>query len=343
MILFLIFGKSKKLPYLCPVIYFYFSFRTEAFGAIFFHPLMNEFHVSTNSLRAWLLAARPKTLPASIAPVLIGTGLLIADPQVHLKVLPTLVCFLFALWMQIASNLINDLYDFLKGSDGKDRLGPRRATAEGWITPRAMRWGIGIVLLCACLTGCLALYYAGWPLIVVGIACVAGAYAYTSGPYPLAYKGWGDVLVFLFFGVVPVCTTYWIQAGRLTQEVVLASVLCGAVVDTLLVLNNFRDRVEDSLSGKRTLIVRYGVSFGRYFYLILGLSACWFCLVFAVEGYVFAAVLPQVYLFFHISSWRRMVRIGSGRELNRILAETGRNIFLYALLLATGFALNALG
>lgn len=304
---------------------------------------MDETNVTPHSLRAWLLAARPKTLPASAAPVMIGLSVAAADPQVSFKALPAVACLLFALLMQVASNFINDLYDYLKGSDDPSRLGPRRACAEGWISPRAMRRAIFLTVAVACAAGCVALCYAGWPLLLVGAACVVGAYFYTTGPYPLSYKGWGDAMVLLFFGIVPVCATFWVQAGRVSGDAVLASVLCGAVVDTLLVLNNYRDREQDRRHGKRTLIVRFGERFGLYLYLVLGLSACWFCLVFAVGGHVWAAVLPQVYLVLHIRAWRRMVRIRRGRELNAVLGLTGRNILLFSLLLSAGFLLGAAG
>lgn len=303
---------------------------------------MNESNVTPHSLRAWLLAARPKTLPASAAPVLIGLALAAADRGLSLTPAPAIACLLFALLMQIASNFINDLYDYLKGSDDSGRLGPKRACAEGWISPRAMQIGIVLTVALACVAGFVALAYSGWPLLAVGAACVVGAYFYTTGPYPLSYNGWGDAMVVVFFGVVPVCATYWVQAGHVSGDALLASVLCGVVVDTLLVLNNYRDCAQDRAHGKRTLIVRFGERFGLYFYLVLGLSACWFCLVFAVSGYLWAAVLPQIYLVLHIRSWRQMVRIRRGRALNAVLGQTGRNIFLFALLLSAGFLLSAL-
>ena len=289
--------------------------------------------------RAWLLAARPKTLPASLAPVLVGLSLAYASSGGELKVIPAIVCLTFALLMQVASNYINDLYDYLKGSDGADRLGPKRAVAEGWITPRGMRCGIGVVLAVACLVGSTALWYGGWPLLVVGLLCMLGAYLYTGGPYPLAYSGWGDVLVLIFFGLVPVGGTYYLQTTTLTHEAILSGTLCGFVSVALLVVNNYRDRKQDKQNEKRTLVVRFGRRFGLYFYLILGLAACWFCMVFAVHGYVYAALLPQLYIVWHIRSWRTMLR-AEGRELNAVLAQTGLGVLLFSLLLSAGFLLS---
>ena len=142
-----------------------------------------------------MLAARPKTLTGAAVPVMLGCALAASDGDFHL--LPAVLCLLFAFLMQIDANLINDLWDYLKGSDGKDRLGPERACAQGWITPRAMRRGIALTTAAACITGCGLLFYGGWWLIAVGALCVAFAFLYTAGPYPLAYHGWGDLLVLL--------------------------------------------------------------------------------------------------------------------------------------------------
>lgn len=170
-----------------------------------------EKEIRTNSLRAWLLAARPKTLTGAAVPVMLGCALAASDASFAL--LPAVLCFLFAFLMQIDANLINDLWDYLKGSDGKDRLGPERACAQGWITPRAMRRGIALVTLAACLSGCCLLFWGGWWLVAVGAACVLFAFLYTAGPYPLAYHGWGDALVLIFFGFVPVGCTFNILGG----------------------------------------------------------------------------------------------------------------------------------
>ena len=153
--------------------------------------------VRRNSLQAWILAARPKTLAGAITPVMIGCALAYADGK--FSWIPALICCLFAGLMQIAANFINDLFDFLKGTDREDRLGPERACAQGWISANAMKKGIFITVALACLIGCSLLLYGGWELILVGALCVLFAFLYTTGPYPLSYKGWGDVLVIVFF------------------------------------------------------------------------------------------------------------------------------------------------
>lgn len=293
--------------------------------------------VKRNSLKAWILAARPKTLTGAITPVMVGIALATMDG--HFQYLPALVCCLFACLMQIAANFINDLFDYLKGTDREDRLGPERACAQGWISPKAMRNGIILTVILACLIGSILLFYAGWELIIVGLLCVLFAFLYTTGPYPLSYNGWGDVLVIVFFGFVPVGGTYYVQALTWTPDVTLASLVSGLLIDTLLVVNNYRDREADATSGKRTVIVRFGEKFGRYLYLILGVAAALLCLWFLAEGHIYAALLPQLYLIPHFFTWRRMVKIHSGKKLNSILGETSRNMLLLGILLSLGMIL----
>lgn len=293
--------------------------------------------IQTNSARAWLLAARPKTLTGAIIPVMAASAL--AYMEGHFNWLPALICAAFACLMQVAANFINDLFDYLKGTDRADRLGPERSCAQGWITPLAMRKGIVAVVALACAVGSTLLFWGGWQLIVVGVLCVAFAFFYTTGPYPLSYHGWGDVLVLVFFGFVPVGGTYYVQAMGLSAGVVVVSVICGLIIDTLLVVNNYRDREADLRSGKRTIIVRLGEPFGRYLYLVLGVVAALCCLWFLTDGRWYAALLPQLYLIPHIITWRRMSKIRSGKKLNSILGETSRNMLLMGILLSLGMIL----
>lgn len=293
--------------------------------------------VKVNSLNAWFLAIRPKTLTGAVIPVMMGTSLALHDATVSW--LPALGCLLFACAMQVAANFINDLYDFLKGTDRADRLGPERACAQGWITPEAMKAGIGVTLLLAAAAGLGVLWcvwnhlpYGGWELVVLGAICMIFAFLYTT---LLSYKGWGDLLVLLFFGLVPVCGTYYVQCFTITTNLLMTGLMCGVSIDTLLVVNNYRDREQDAVSGKRTLIVRYGEPFGRYLYLILGI-ACWLiALLMTLRGLLSTDQLvwaSSPYLLLHITTWRKMVRIRQGRELNTILGETSRNMLLMGLL-----------
>ena len=294
--------------------------------------------VQTNSIKAWILAARPKTLAAAATPVLLGCSLAYTDG--HFQWIPALLCFLFAFSMQIDANFINDYYDYLKGSDREDRLGPERACAQGWITLTAMKKGMQFTTLLSCLWGLLLLKYCGIEMIPVGLLCILFAFLYTAGPYPLAYHGWGDVLVIVFFGFVPVGCTYYTMAHGWTWNVTIACAACGLVSDLLLMLNNYRDREQDKISGKRTLIVRFGEPAGRWAYLLLGIVAVALCSYYASNGYLGATLLPLLFLIPHFFTWREMVRIFKGKELNIVLGKTARNIVLFGLLLSLGLILS---
>ena len=299
--------------------------------------------IKLNSPYAWFLAARPKTLTGAIIPVLLGSALAFSDGE--FKTLPALLCALFACGMQIAANFINDLFDFQKGTDRKDRLGPPRACAEGWITPGAMKLGIGCALLLSCLAGLALLFtvwgqlpHGGWELVALGVVCILFAFLYTT---LLSYLGWGDVLVLVFFGFVPVCGTYYVQAYTLNMDVLVLSLVSGLAIDTLLMVNNYRDREQDAVSGKCTLVVRDGRKFGENMYLGLGIAATLLCLWFVNTGrltlieFIWA---PCVYLCMHALTWRKMVNIRSGKGLNRILGETSRNMLFLGILLAVALA-----
>lgn len=287
-----------------------------------------------NSIQAWVCALRPKTLTGACIPVLVASALAFAEGE--LKWLPAIICLIYASLMQISANLINDLYDYLKGSDRSDRLGPERACAQGWISVGAMKCGIVVVIIFACVTGCLLLQF-GNPLFLVtlGVGCVLFAFLYTL---LLSYCGLGDVLVLVFFGLVPVLGTHYVETGRTSSECVLTAFICGVLIDTLLVLNNYRDRDTDRRDGKRTLIARFGEPFGRYLYLGLGIVAYALCLFYLCKGRVAASVLPAFYLPLHVMTWREMVKIRQGRALNGILGKTSRNMIVFALLLAAGLA-----
>ena len=223
--------------------------------------------IATNSIKAWFLAARPKTLSAAAVPVLIAIALAMRDcylmetvgdaAQPHILHIPALLCLLFAWVMQIDSNFVNDYFDFKRGNDDETRLGPKRACAEGWITESAMKTGIIVTTLLGCAIGLPLVIYGGMAMIWVGVACVAFCFLYTT---TFSYHGMGDILVLLFFGIVPVCCTYYVIMPEgyktVSTEVVMAAIACGLVVDTLLVVNNFRDRDNDREAGKRTLIVK---------------------------------------------------------------------------------------
>lgn len=287
--------------------------------------------MKTNGLKAWFLAARPKTLTGAAAPVIMG-GALAFQYVGHLNCLPFLLCLLFAFVMQIDSNLINDYFDFRKGTDREDRLGPERACAQGWVTPKAMRIAIVLTTSLACVLGLPLIFWGGYKLILVGALCVLFCFLYTTC---LSYRGYGDLLVLVFFGIVPVCMTFFVLAECITWQVFIASVACGLAIDCLLMVNNYRDRNQDEISGKRTLVVRFGRKFGLRMYLWLGMLA------FALGSLVIGVVTGKCYSFLplalyavlHILVYRKMLLI-DGKALNGVLGSTARNIFLFGVLFA---------
>ncbi len=284
--------------------------------------------IQTNSLKAWWLATRPKTLTGAAAPVMVALSAAWADLH-SLDIRAATLCMLFALLMQVDANLVNDYFDFMRGRDDKaTRLGPQRACAEGWITPGAMRLGIGATTALACLTGLPLIAWGGWWLIAVGVACVAFCFLYTT---MLAQIGMGDALVLAFFGLVPVCVSYFIQTGIVTLQVVLLGTGMGLVTDCLLVVNNYRDREQDRDAGKRTLIVFIGPKAAEWLYLLLGYMGVALSVA-AFPTPWMLLLLP--YLIAHTLVWQQMCRIREGRQLNAVLGRTAACIFLYALLLS---------
>lgn len=303
---------------------------------------MDESNVKVNSVKAWLLAARPKTLTGAAVPVMIGVASAVAlHGWSGVRVVPAVLCMLFALVMQIDANFVNDYFDFMKGTDDERRLGPKRACAQGWITASAMRAGLLVTTLLACAVGLPLVAYGGWEMIMVGLACVVFCFLYTIS---FSYLGLGDVLVLVFFGLVPVTMTYWLAAppSPLTDiplAVVVLSVACGLVIDTLLVVNNYRDIDNDRRTGKRTLIVRIGARGGLLLYLLLGIAAV---VLTMVATYLLGSVFQWIYvayLPFHVAAFEAMRRIGKGAELNRVLGMTARNMFLYGVFVSVALLL----
>lgn len=300
---------------------------------------MKENIVKTNSLKAWILAARPKTLTGAAVPVMIGLALAYKDIAaddffLQFNWIAATLCTLFAFIMQIDANFVNDFFDFAKGTDDTEtRLGPRRACAQGWVTLNAMKHAIASTTCLACLVGLPLVLYGGLEMILVGIVCVLFCFLYTTH---LSYMGMGDVLVLVFFGIVPVCIIYYIQLHTITLEVFLASLACGIAIDALLLVNNFRDRDTDKAAGKKTIVVRMGETPARYTYLAVGIVACAIGSQYLLTGKPLAFLLPLVYLVLHVAAYVEMSKINRGKALNKCLATTARNIFIYGLLVSLG-------
>lgn len=304
---------------------------------------MENANIEKNSLKAWLLAARPKTLSGAAVPVMIGTALAWSDARQYdgdaFSWVAAVLCLLFAFVMQIDANFVNDFFDFVNGADDRERrLGPERACAQGWVSLDAMKKAIGLTTCVACLVGLPLVYYGGLEMIMIGLLCVVFCFLYTTH---LSYVGMGDALVLLFFGIVPVCICYYVHLHTCTWEVLVASVACGCVVDGLLIVNNFRDRNLDREVGKKTLVVLMGAETSLAVYLCLGVGACLVGgVVFALSGHVLAGLLPLIYLVLHVFTHLKMKRLWSGRELNACLGETARNIFVYGLCVTLGVLLS---
>jgi len=292
--------------------------------------------VRQNSVKAWLLASRPKTLTGAAVPVMIGLSWAWADGAAYFQWVPAVLCLLFAFLMQIDANFVNDLFDFARGTDDASRLGPKRACAEGWVTMFAMRHAIALTTVVACLAGLPLVFWGGLEMIAVGILCVLFCFLYTTH---LSYVGMGDVLVLVFFGIVPVCATYYIQLHTLTWMVFLSSLFCGMVIDTLLLVNNFRDRDTDREKGKNTLVVKVGEGYSLLLYLLCGLVPVAGGVLFLFEGHPLAFVLPLLYGLLHYFCFIELKTISRGRGLNMVLGKNARNMFLYGLLLSAGLLL----
>jgi 1,4-dihydroxy-2-naphthoate octaprenyltransferase len=297
--------------------------------------------IKQNSMKAWMLAARPKTLTGAAVPVMIGVVLAFVDSKLYtynvFSITAAILCLLFAFTMQIDANFINDFFDCINGNDDETRLGPRRACAQGWISIDAMKKGIALTTVAACIIGLPLVIFGGFEMILVGLICVIFCFLYTTH---LSYMGLGDLLVIVFFGMIPVCISYYVQLHTVTLECFVASIASGIVIDTLLIVNNFRDCENDKKAGKNTLVVRLGLRLSGYLYMSIGLIACIIGLTYWRYGQIWAFILPFIYLFLHLLTYNKMMKFKRGKALNIILGQTARNIFIYGLTVVIGILLN---
>lgn len=285
-------------------------------------------------VQTWMLAVRPKTLPAAAASAIVGSAAAYAEGGFRWG--PALACLLVALLLQIGANLANDVFDYLRGADMPGRLGPMRVTQAGLLTPRQVLAGMWLMFGLAAILGVYLLIEAGWPVLVIGLSAIAGAIAYTGGPIPYGYYGLGDLLVFIFFGPVAVCGTYFVQVGSVGPLAIWASLPMGFLITAILVVNNLRDINTDSLAGKRTLAVRLGESGARREFVLL---------------IVLAYLIPPVMWVFGVASpwillaWlslplgvrlTRTVLRETGRPLNQALAAAGQLTLIFGILLSIG-------
>lgn len=283
-------------------------------------------------VRKWIEAMRPRTIPVSIAGVMAGTGLAIW--QGSFSIVPALLCLLFAISAQIASNFANEYYDYKNGVDRKGREGFRRGVTEGDITPQAMKLATFGMLGLAALIGCAMLFIRGWWLLPIGICILIVALAYSTGPYPLSHHGLGDITVVVFFGIIPVTLTYWLQSGEWTEMLVVATTATavGLLAANVLIVNNYRDMDDDKVVGKRTTVVIFGRNVMGKVYLLSGILAMTLMIPLWLALPVWSLPAPVIYILMHIMTWRRLVR-STGAALNPILGETARNLLVFSLML----------
>ncbi len=292
------------------------------------------------SAGAWWLAARPRTLPIAIAPVITGAAIAYLA-QRSFDVTSVIVALVGALLLQIGANLANDAFDFEKGTDDAARIGPPRAAQAGLLTPSALKKGMTFVFLLATVCGAYLAWRHGLVIIGIGAVSIISAVAYTGGPYPLGYNGLGDVFVFVFFGPVAVCGTTYVATGKWLPLALAMSVPVGALATAVLVVNNVRDGETDVRTGKRTLVVRFGRAFGLLEYRALLFIALMIPLALVVQG-----TLPRLGLLGLATAPRALrlgIAIGSERDgvaLTRILADTAALLVVHAGLTAAGIALD---
>jgi 1,4-dihydroxy-2-naphthoate polyprenyltransferase len=289
-------------------------------------------------LRPWLMASRPRTLTAAMTPVVVGTALALRAHAFNAPL--ALAALIAAILIQIGANFANDLYDFKKGADTPDRLGPTRVTSAGLLAPRTVEIGMWLTFGLAALFGLYLIYAGGWPILAIGVASILAGIAYTGGPVPLGYIGLGDLLVFVFFGLAAVGGTFYVQAHTATPPVFFAAAAIGVLTTNILVVNNVRDADTDRAAGKRTLAVLLGRNAARGEYAVLLLVAyatpfvLW--LAFAMSPWVLLALLS---LPLAVRLARTVLTAADGPAMNQALAGTAQLLAVYGLLLAVGIIL----
>lgn len=287
-------------------------------------------------IKIWLECFRLRTLPVSLSGVIIAIGL--AKFHHEFRWVPALLCLVFALLAQVVSNMANEYFDYLKGTDKPGRVGPRRGVTEGDIKPTTLRNATFGLLAVTCIVGCCLIPYGGWWLLPVGIVIALAALAYSTGPYPLSYHGLGELTVFIFFGLVPVNLTYYVQALRFDPIVLLMSITIGLLGVNVLLVNNYRDVDDDREAGKRTSVVLFGRKPAAFAYLLNGymgmavLTAFWMLVALTRALPLWTLLVPVIYLVLHTSTWHKLTH-RDGSALNPLLGETARNMLIFTLLL----------
>lgn len=282
----------------------------------------------------WILASRPKTLLAAFVPVIVGSSIAYYDGK--FKLLAALVALICAVLIQIGTNFVNDLYDYLAGTDTAERVGPQRVLASGLISPEEMKKAIFITFGLTFILGLYLVYISSYITLIIGIVSILAGIAYTAGPYPLAYNGLGDVFVFIFFGLIGTVGTYYVQTLDVTPFAVWASIPVGALITNVLVVNNYRDIEQDSKAGKNTLAVKYGKKFTRIQYVSFTIVSylILFVVYFTYKQSLFV-FLPALTIPLAIKLIK-MIFTFKDQQLNKTLELTAKLSAIYGLLFAAG-------
>ena len=302
---------------------------------------MNEESRLLSSVRIWMMAVRPKTLWASVAPVIVGLAL--AQAEGPLNWLAAIATLVGSILIQIGTNFSNDYSDFHKGADTEEREGPVRVTQAGLVSPGRM---LGSTVFVFALAGLVSIYLvsaAGWPIAVIGVAAIASGVLYTAGPFPLGYLGLGDLFVCIFFGPVAVGGTYFVQCGTAPWPVLVAGLAPGLLSVAILVVNNLRDIEGDRAAGKKTLAVRFGPLFARveYLFCILASAAVPLVLI-AMPGWDYPVAFASVALILGaVPPIRGVFKQADGKALNPVLAATAKLLLIYSLVFSVMWVLSS--
>lgn len=288
-------------------------------------------------IKVWIEAMRLRTLPVGASCVIAGVALAVMHGSWRWQ--PAVICLAFALLAQIASNFANEYYDFRAGIDSPGRQGPRRGVTEGDITPRAMLTATLATLGLAAAIGCSLIYWGGWLMIPCGVIIGLFALAYSAGPYPLSRHGLGSVAVIVFFGLVPVTLTYYLQTGRLAAESAVLGLAVGALACNILLINNYRDINEDRAAGKRTDVVIFGRRAARTAYVANGICAVVLTLGLWHRAGWWTLVFPALYLAAMLALHRQMAR-RNGQRLNPILGLTAMSELFFCVSLLAAAAMS---
>ena len=294
-------------------------------------------------VKIWMECARLRTLPVSLSGVVLSIALTWWMGAV--KWLPAVLCLMFALLAQVVSNFANEYYDYKRGADKVGRVGPRRGVTEGDIKPATLKNVTMATLVVDILIGLCLIYYGGWWMLPLGIVITLAAIAYSAGPYPLSYHGLGELAVFIFFGVIPVVFTHYVQTNHFHPFILLSGMAIGFMAVNVLLVNNYRDMDDDREANKRTSVVIFGRKPAAAAYLINGyvamalLTPMWVLAIMGVNGLRWTIAAPVIYLLLHTVAWQRLT-VRDGAALNPLLGATARNMLLFTVLFTIGLILS---